>query len=532
MIGSRQRAIADAVAVDVLVAGEAAQAIEVFLGEHFAALNRLLGIFERVGHPVVHAEIEVGHDEHRRLQLLGQVKRLAGHGEALRHRRRQQHGMLGVAVRERRNEADVALRSARRQPSRRPHALDVPDDAGNLDVVAEAGELGHQRDAGSSSGGHGARACPAGAQNHADGGEFILGLHDGESGFAVRPDAVFLHVIDEGFDERGGRRNRVPGHYRHAGKHAAQRGGRVAVDDDHAARLVHALDGERIGLGERCGSIIVASLGGVPVQVGGFDFLGELLAQSLLDLAHVEVQKLGDDADVHHVLDQFAQLGFRANGGHELVVRHGIEGDVGAQFVELQGFVVENSAAGRERERVFLRGLRIHRDQEVDLLLARDIALGAGADGVPGRQSGYVRWKKVLAGNRHAHLKDGAQQNGVRALRTRSVYGCDLDAEIVDDRLPLGIVFGAMDCNFGCGHQYPLVHCPHSDHWKVGLTFYYKAGGEWSGNKRDSQNPVSNARAAIGRCGPHIRNPRPNRRKLVSSYLTTSKYCAMLRNFL
>ena len=100
MVGSRQGAIADAVAVHVLVAREAAQPFQIFRGQHLAAIHRLLGILERLRHPVVHAEIEIGHDEHRRLQLLGEIERLARHAEALGHAARKQHGMLGVAVRE------------------------------------------------------------------------------------------------------------------------------------------------------------------------------------------------------------------------------------------------------------------------------------------------------------------------------------------------------------------------------------------------------------------------------------------------
>ena len=122
----------------------------------------------------------------------------------------------------------------------------------------------------------------------------------------------------------------------------------------------------------------------------------------------------------------------------DLVVGHGVEGQIGAQFVQLQRLVVEHGGAGGERHHVFPRGLGIHRHQEIDFLLARDVALLAGANGVPGRQSGDVRREHVLAGDRNAHLEDGAQQNGVGALRSRAVYGCDLDAEIVDDRLTHG----------------------------------------------------------------------------------------------
>src|SRR5581483_7110439 len=98
---------------------------------------------------------------------------------------------------------------------------------------------------------HAARACPPCAYHHSDRREFIFGLNDREGGFSIFPDAIFLHVIDEGFDERGRWRDRVPRHHRYAGEHAAQGGGGISIDDDLAGSLVHALDKERVNLRER-----------------------------------------------------------------------------------------------------------------------------------------------------------------------------------------------------------------------------------------------------------------------------------------
>ena len=56
-----------------------------------------------------------------------------------------------------------------------------------------------------------------------------------------------------------------------------------------------------------------------------------------------------------------------------------------------------------------------------------------------------------------AHLEDGAHQDGVGGLDARAVDGGDLDAEIVDDRLTPGALFGAVHSKFSCGHQYPLL---------------------------------------------------------------------------
>ena len=52
-----------------------------------------------------------------------------------------------------------------------------------------------------------APAQPA-PRTHADGGELVFCLHDGEGGFAVCLDAVALRVVDEALDDRGRRRDR------------------------------------------------------------------------------------------------------------------------------------------------------------------------------------------------------------------------------------------------------------------------------------------------------------------------------------
>src|SRR5208283_477233 len=265
----------------------------------------------------------------------------------------------------------------------------------------------HQRDAGPGGGRHGACTCPSCAQNHADSSEFVLRLDDGKSSFAVSANSISLHVIDEGFYERGRRRDGIPRDYGYARKHGSHSSSRVAVDDDHARRLIHALDGEGVALGERCGGVVITRLGGVPVQVGGLDLLGELFAKCFFDFSHIEVQQLRHHPDVDHVLDQLAQLGFGADSRTKLVERGRVEHQVRAKFVELQRLVVENRGTRLQRHHVFARGLRVHRNDEVNLFFAGNVTPLAGANGVPGRQSGDVRGKQVFAGDGNAHLEDG-----------------------------------------------------------------------------------------------------------------------------
>ena len=200
--------------------------------------------------------------------------------------------VLGVAVRESVATKDVALRGARRQSGGRPDALDVPDHARNFGVVAQAGELRHQRDSGSGGRGHGARASPACAQHHADRREFILGLHDGESGLAIRADAIFLHVIDERFstsDDDGVIGYQVTTVTPANMQPMRSRG--VAVDDDLAGGLVHPLDRERVRLGQRGRRRNRSpALAAFQFRSAALTFLRELLAQGLLHLGHVEAR--------------------------------------------------------------------------------------------------------------------------------------------------------------------------------------------------------------------------------------------------
>ena len=133
---ARQRAVANAVAVHVAVALESAQAIQVVHRQHLAAHDGFCRIGERVRHPIVHAQVEIAHDEDGCLKFLGQVKGLDGHGVALFDRMGEQQNVLGVAVREDRGGEDIGLGSSCGQAGRRAHALDVENHAGHFSIVA------------------------------------------------------------------------------------------------------------------------------------------------------------------------------------------------------------------------------------------------------------------------------------------------------------------------------------------------------------------------------------------------------------
>ena len=202
MVRAGQRPPPDGVPVHVPVAGEAAQPLQVLLVEHLAAVDGPVGVRERLGHPVVHAQVEVGEDEDRGLEAFGHVEGLHGEREALLHRAGQEQDLLGVAVGEERRRDDVALCGAGGQPGGGPDPLDVEDHAGDLGVVAQAGQLGHERDARAARGGHGPRTGPARSQHHAHGGELVLGLHHRVGGLPVRPVPVLGQVAGERLDQR------------------------------------------------------------------------------------------------------------------------------------------------------------------------------------------------------------------------------------------------------------------------------------------------------------------------------------------
>ncbi len=75
VLGSGQGAVADAVAVHVLVARKAAQPVQILLAQNLAAIQRRLRIREGIADPVVHADIQIADHEHRSLQTLGQIER-------------------------------------------------------------------------------------------------------------------------------------------------------------------------------------------------------------------------------------------------------------------------------------------------------------------------------------------------------------------------------------------------------------------------------------------------------------------------
>jgi len=57
------------------------------------------------------------------------------------------------------------------------------------------------------------------------GGNLVFGLHNGERGFAIRPNAILLGVFDQRLDQRRGWRNWIPRHDVTPENTAPKRGG-------------------------------------------------------------------------------------------------------------------------------------------------------------------------------------------------------------------------------------------------------------------------------------------------------------------
>src|SRR5262252_8314439 len=168
MVRSGQGPIRNAVPIYISITLEAAQFLQLFGVEHLASIEFLLRIYERIGHPVVHPEIEIAHDEYGRLESFGKIERVVPHRKTFFNTGWKQHDVLGIAMRAIDHRENVGLLRSCRQTCTRSHASDVEDYNGNFRVVCQADKFLHQRDSRSGSRCHGPSAGPAGTDGHAD----------------------------------------------------------------------------------------------------------------------------------------------------------------------------------------------------------------------------------------------------------------------------------------------------------------------------------------------------------------------------
>ena len=91
MLRPRQRAIGDAVLVDVAITSPRLHRSEIVGAEHLAAVERFLRIAQRRRQPRVHPKIQIAQHEDRRLKAFREIERLHRELVCLGDRRRQQH---------------------------------------------------------------------------------------------------------------------------------------------------------------------------------------------------------------------------------------------------------------------------------------------------------------------------------------------------------------------------------------------------------------------------------------------------------
>src|SRR3984957_14256075 len=152
----------------------------------------------------IHANIEVEHDKHQRLQPISENKRARAKFERLAWPIWDQEHMLGVAVLWEGGREKVRLLGARWHAGGRAAALNVEQHHRDLGEIGEAEELLHQRNARTGGGSEGARAVPASADRNADRGDLILGLDEGVILFLCRRiDAIARAIALERFGQRG-----------------------------------------------------------------------------------------------------------------------------------------------------------------------------------------------------------------------------------------------------------------------------------------------------------------------------------------
>ena len=199
-VRSRQRAVRNGVAVNVAIAAEFLATIEGFGIEHLAAVvNPRIVPLKRVANPVIHADVQIAHDDDRRLQALRQIEGVRRQLKTFFWIAGEQQHMLGVAVRSIGARGDVGLLRACRHAGRGTATLDIEQHQGQLREIGEAEKFRHQRYAGTRGRGESARAVPARADDDADCRQLVLGLNNRHPAFPILVETQAPGMALEGF---------------------------------------------------------------------------------------------------------------------------------------------------------------------------------------------------------------------------------------------------------------------------------------------------------------------------------------------
>ena len=155
----------------------------------------------------------------------------------------------------------------------------------------------------------------------------------------LRIDAIALAKALECIHQRGGGRDGIPGAHRCAGIDAAEARGRVAVDHDVAAGLVHVLDPQRQRRRQVLFDVVVAEAQSLGVRIEQFRLLAVALAQQSAHHLQIDVDQRGEHTGIGDVLQQDAVAYAVEVLVHELGERHPNHRDIAALQSELRGQV-------------------------------------------------------------------------------------------------------------------------------------------------------------------------------------------------
>ena len=383
------------------------------------------------------------------MQRLGDVEGAPAEFEGFFQVARQQADLAAVAMPQEVREEQVALAGARGQAGARSHARDIPKHSRDFSEVSQAGEFRHQADARTAGAGQRTRPSPARAGDDAGRRQFVFGLHNGDGIFAIFS-LTQAAEADDAIDEAGRWRDGIPGYDIDAAEDRPQRAGIVARHHDLALRAIHALKTIRIALDDVLRRPVIRQLDDIVIHFGWLLAAFEVVQQHLINQVQRDIEQLGDSADIGHVLHQLAECRGHGRPPHQLGDGDHIIGDVIALADDAGDFVGGDAdAARRQVHHIFGRRIVVVGDHDLGDFLARCIALFAGANGVPGRQSLDVGREEVLAVDRDAHTKERAHQHIVGCLAARAILGRHRKGEVVGYRRELVklLVDFCLDCH-------------------------------------------------------------------------------------
>jgi hypothetical protein len=303
-----QRACRDPVAIHVQVAVEDLQLLDLFGAEDLASIRPVAVVPPQAAtHPVIHPDVQIGHEEDGGLKALGQIEGIYGQVEALLGVRREESDVLGVPVRGVCHQHQVSLLGPGRHAGGGSRTLDIDEDARDLGVIGEPDELPHEGDPRTAGGRKRPGPCPTRPDHHAGSRQLVLRLEDAELlPPRLRVDAVPVAEGLERIHEGRGGSDRIPGTHGGSSVDAPESGGRIAIHEDVVRRGIHALQTDRKRTVEVLPGVVVAQPDGQMVRFHERGLAAELLLQQPLHHVGVDSQQRRERTHVSDVLHQDA----------------------------------------------------------------------------------------------------------------------------------------------------------------------------------------------------------------------------------